>query len=192
MTDTYVAFDVETPNSRNDRISAIGVVVVENGEQTTHFYTLVDPQTQFDAFNIRLTGITPRMVRGKPTFPVLWTLLRPLLEKGILCAHNAPFDLSVLGHCLRDYGIDWMPQRDYVCTCRMGRRLVPQLPNHRLDTMAAWLGLPLDHHNALSDTRACAGLLQYYLRQGDLSAFRSRYDFSALRTVSAGQQEEKE
>ena len=27
----YIAFDVETPNCRNDRISAIGVTVVENG-----------------------------------------------------------------------------------------------------------------------------------------------------------------
>ena len=184
MTDTYVAFDVETPNSRNDRISAIGVVVVEDGQQTTNFYTLVDPETHFDAFNIQLTGITPRMVRGKPNFPVLWLLLRPLLEKGILCAHNAPFDLGVLGRCLQDYGIMWTPFRDYVCTCQMGRRLLPELPNHRLDTMASYLGLPLRHHNALSDTEACAGLLQYYLQREDLSRFRRSYDFRAMRTVS--------
>ena len=183
MYDTYVAFDVETPNARNDRMSAIGVVVVEGGEQTTHFYTLVNPETEFDAFNIRLTGITPRMVRNQPTFPVLWELLRPLLEKGILCAHNAPFDLGVLGRCLRDYGLDWTPYRDYVCTCQIGRRLLPDAPNHRLNTLAELLRLPLQHHNALSDTRACAGLLQYYLARSDLKSFRRTYDFDALRTV---------
>lgn len=181
--DTYVVFDVETPNSRNDRMSAIGLVVLENGEETRSFYTLVDPEEGFDPFNIRLTGITPRMVRGKPSFPVLWALLRPLMEKGILCAHNAPFDLGVLACCLRDYGIEWKPRCDYVCTCQMGRRLMPEAPNHRLDTLAALRKLPLQHHNALSDTRACAGLLQYYRSLTELGPFRRCYDLRAMRTV---------
>ena len=178
MIDTYVAFDVETPNSRNDRMSAIGVVVVEDGEQTTSFYSLVDPEEPFDAFNIQLTGITPRMVCNQPTFPVLWELLRPLLDKGILCAHNAPFDLGVLAKCLRDYGIEWKASAKYVCTCQMGRRLLPQAKNHRLNTLAELLELPLQHHNALSDTKACAGLLQYYLGQADLKQFWKRYLFT--------------
>ena len=178
MIDTYVAFDVETPNSRNDRMSAIGVVVVEDGEQTMNFYSLVNPEEPFDAFNIQLTGITPRMVRNQPTFPVLWELLRPLLDGGILCAHNAVFDLGVLGKCLRDYGIDWKPAAEYVCTCQMGRKLLPQAENHRLNTLAELLDLPLQHHNALSDTKACAGLLQYYLSQTDLTPFYKIYRFS--------------
>ena len=183
MLDTYVAFDVETPNSRNDRMSAIGLVVVENGEQTTDFYSLVNPETGFDSFNIQLTGITPRMVRNQPTFPVLWQLLQPLLERGVLCAHNAPFDLGVLGRCLLDYGIEWTPRRTYVCTCQMGRRLLPQAPNHRLDTLASMLDLPLQHHNALSDARACAGLLQYYLSDFSPKRFYRIYDFHHLRTL---------
>lgn len=177
MLNTYVAFDVETPNSRNDRMSAIGVVVVEDGEQTLNFYSLVNPEEPFDSFNIQLTGITPRMVQTQPTFPVLWELLRPLLDRGILCAHNAVFDLGVLGKCLRDYGIDWKPAAEYVCTCQIGRRLLPAAPNHRLNTLAELLDLPLRHHNALSDTKACAGLLQYYLRQADLTRFIRTYDF---------------
>lgn len=184
MDDCYVAFDVETPNARNHRMSAIGVVVVEQGEQTNSFYSLVNPETPFDSFNIRLTGITPRMVQNQPSFPVLWELLRPLLERGVLCAHNAPFDLGVLGRCLRDYGIEWCPRREYVCTCQMGRRLLPQLPDHKLNTLAEYLDLPLQHHNALSDTRACAGLLQYYRSIADLRPFRREYDFLNLNTVS--------
>lgn len=184
MGETYVAFDVETPNHRNDRISAIGVVVVEDGAQTTNFYTLVNPETPFDSFNIQLTGITPRMVQNQPTFPLLWELLRPLMEKGTLCAHNAPFDLSVLGRCLLDYGIEWKAQADYVCTCQIGRRLLPNAPNHRLNTLAELLDLPLQHHNALSDTKACAGLLQYYQTRANLHDFYRKYDFINLRTVS--------
>ena len=109
--------------------------------------------------------------------PVLWELLRPLLDKGVLCAHNAVFDLGVLGKCLRDYGIEWKSSAEYVCTCQIGRKLLPQAENHRLNTLAELLDLPLQHHNALSDTKACVGLLQYYLSQIDLTPFYKQYTF---------------
>ena len=32
MEERYVAFDVETPNAQNRRMSAIGVSVIENGQ----------------------------------------------------------------------------------------------------------------------------------------------------------------
>lgn len=31
MTDRYIAFDVETPNYANNRMSAIGITVIDNG-----------------------------------------------------------------------------------------------------------------------------------------------------------------
>ena len=184
MTDTYVAFDVETPNSRNDRISAIGVVVVEDGQQTTNFYTLVDPETHFDAFNIQLTGITPRMVRGKPSFPVLWALLQPLMEKGILCAHNATFDLGVLAKCLHAYGIPWQTRVKYACTVRMSRQMHPETENHRLNTMCDCLGIELDHHHAGSDSHACGEILRRYLDEViEIDRFIRTYDLQSGRTL---------
>lgn len=180
----FAAIDVETPNARNDRMSAIGVVILEQGQIVERFYTLVDPEVSFDPFNIRLTGITPRMVRAYPDFGSLWPRLRPLLDTGVLAAHNAPFDLGVLSSCLRHYGIEWKPELDYVCTCQMGRRLVPQLPDHRLDTMAAYYALPLDHHNAASDTLVCAQLLQRYQRLcEDFTPFLRKYDLLRAHTV---------
>lgn len=35
----FVVFDVETPNSLNDRMSAIGVSVLEGGEIVREIYT---------------------------------------------------------------------------------------------------------------------------------------------------------
>ena len=64
----YIVFDVETPNSANDRISSIGVVVVEGQSIVREFYTLVNPETHFDAFNISLTGISPEDVADIATF----------------------------------------------------------------------------------------------------------------------------
>ena len=77
-----------------------------------------------------------------------------------------------------------LQQQDYVCTCQIGRRVLPQLSSHGLDAMADYYALPLDHHNAKSDTLACAGLLQNYLKAGvDVSRFLRTYDFTTLRTL---------
>ena len=59
MTERYIAFDVETPNYANNRMSAIGVSVIEDGTIVDEFYSLVNPEARFDRFNIDLTGITP-------------------------------------------------------------------------------------------------------------------------------------
>ena len=180
-----VAFDVETPNCANDRISAIGVTVVEDGAIRAEYDTLVDPQARFDRFNMALTGITPDLVAGKPTFPELWRRLGPLMDGGLLVAHNAPFDLSVLAKCLRDYHITWRPTVPYLCTCQMSRRLLPQLPNHKLDTLCRYLDLELDHHHAGSDSRACGEILLHCLAAGDsVEPFLRTYDLTAIRTLS--------
>ena len=94
MASRYIVFDTETPNSRNNRMSAIGISVVEDGVITREFATLVNPEAHFDPFNIQLTGITPEAVEAAPTFPALWQELEPLFDSGMLVAHNAPFDMG--------------------------------------------------------------------------------------------------
>lgn len=167
----YVVFDVETPNRANDRISAIGITVVENGCVTDEFYSLVDPQTHFDIFNTRLTGISESTVNGAPTFPELWSRIEPIMNKGILCAHNAVFDLGVLKRCLNSYGIVWKKNAKYVCTVRIGRKLLPDM-KHNLNVMCDHYGIALDHHKADSDSRACAEILLRYMQSGaDIGSF---------------------
>lgn len=185
MAERYIAFDVETPNASNSSISGIGIAVVEGGMVVDSFSTLVDPEVSFDYFNMRLTGITPELVEGKPTFPELWQQIGPILDSGLLVAHNAPFDMSVLAKCLGRYCIPWRPQVGYVCTCRMGRACYPHLPNHRLNTLCDYLGIPLNHHDAGSDGRACAELLIDYMDHGlDPERFARRYDLARCRTLS--------
>ena len=180
----YIAFDVETPNGANDRMSAIGVAVIENGEIVQEIATLVNPETYFHRFNIQLTGITPEAAAKAPAFPVVWNELEPVFSSGILVAHNAPFDMSVLAKCLAAYGIDWKDIADYTCTCQIGRRCCPGLPNHRLNTMCQHFGIPLTHHQADSDSRACAQLMLQYLKSGmDISKFRRRYSLSQIKTI---------
>jgi len=148
------------------------------------FYSLVNPEERFDHFNVQLTGITPEMVANQPTFSELWTELESLMSTGILIAHNAPFDMRVLAQCLGAYGIDWQPFAKYACTCTMGRACYPELSNHKLNTLCAYLDLNLDHHNAVSDSRACGELLLNYMRRGlNIGRYVRRYDLLQRRTL---------
>ena len=182
----YIAFDVETPNARNARMSAIGIAVIEDGAIRDRFYSLVDPETHFDRFNVLLTGITPEQVRGAPNFPALWREIGPIFRSGVLIAHNASFDMRVLAQCLSDYEIDVPRYARYGCTVQMGRRCYPEMANHRLDTMCRCRGIALDHHKADSDSLACARLLLDYEKSGlDAAGFLRCYDWWTRRTVPA-------
>jgi len=184
MPERYIAFDVETPNLRNDRISAIGITVVEDGEITNEFYSLIDPEVPFEPFNVELTGITPAMVAGKPSFAEIWPVIEPWLSRGVLLAHNASFDMKVLARCLKAYGIFWRPEVLCACTCQMGKQNVPESFNHKLNTLCHFFRIPLDHHNAGSDSRACAELLRRYMARGlDPAAFVRRYDLERMKTI---------
>ena len=160
---TYTDFDVETPNRYNDRISAIGITVVKEGEIADSFFSLVDPQTRFDLFNTRLTGISSKTVEGAPNFAQLWERIEPLMSSGILVAHNAVFDLGVLKKCLHSYGIEWKKSVKYICTVRAGRKFLPGI-SHKLNDMCDYYGISLCHHQADSDSHACAEILIRYLQ----------------------------
>ena len=136
----FTVFDVETPNRMSNRISAIGITVIEDGVITDEFYSLVNPETYFDQFNTQLTGISRETVRNAPTFPELWTKIEPLMSGRLLVAHNAVFDMSVLRSCLRSYGITWKPNAEYLCTVQIGRRVLPDM-KHNLNVMCDHYGI---------------------------------------------------
>lgn len=92
----YIVFDVETPNHFNNRMSAIGITVVEDEKITESFFSYVNPETYFDEFNTQLTGIDENTVSGAPTFPELWDEIEPQFSSGFLVAHYASFDMGVL------------------------------------------------------------------------------------------------
>ena len=161
----YVVFDVETPNRWNNRMSAIGVSVIEDGRIVRDFYSLVDPEQPFEPFNTMLTGIDAAAVADAPTFPELWGQLEPLLSSGTLVAHNASFDMGVLRKCLAAYGIPWKSTVRGVCTVVMGRSLLPGI-GHRLNELCAYYGICLNHHRADSDSHACAEILLRYMESG--------------------------
>lgn len=156
--DRIVAFDVETPNLNNNRICSIGLAIVENGEivQSEHF--LINPECDFDYRNIQIHCITPSDVIGAPTFPEIWNMIVSLFRANLVAAHNATFDLCVLRKTLQAYGIN--------DNLALARSMIKQTDNHHLPTLCKCLGIPLEHHNAGSDSWACAKLLCELIKMG--------------------------
>ncbi|MBO6231415.1 MAG: 3'-5' exonuclease [Ruminiclostridium sp.] len=176
---TYTVFDVETPNRANDRMSAIGITVIGSGKIVDEFSSLVDPETHFDYFNTKLTGISSETVRGAPAFPELWKKIEPYMSDGILTAHNAVFDMGVLKKCLNAYGIEWRKSAKYLCTVKIGRACLPDM-SHKLNVLCDHYGIALDHHRAASDSRACAEILLRYIDAGyDVDSFIRTYKLEA-------------
>ncbi|MBQ2470197.1 MAG: exonuclease, partial [Ruminococcus sp.] len=82
---------------------------------------------------------------------------------------------GVLKKCLQGYGISWKATAKYLCTVQAARRLLPGM-KHSLDVMCAHYGIPLDHHQADSDSAACAEILLRYIEGGaDVRQFIRTY-----------------
>ncbi len=172
---SYTAFDVETPNRNNNSLCSIGIVHVENGEVTFEKEYLVNPEADFDYGNILIHGITEEMVENAPTFPAVWKEIAPYFN-GLLLAHNATFDLGVIRASLDRHDL-MIPKMCYVCTVALSRRHIPRevFGSHKLNALCSGLGIPLLHHNALSDADACRRIFEYLVRNYGLTERDIRY-----------------
>lgn len=170
-------FDFEMPNSHYNAISSVGITVIENGEITDAFYSLVNPQCGFDPFTVKLTGITPESVETAPAFPEIWEKIRPYFEDTVLCAHAAAGDLHVLSSVLKRYGIRWVNKVRYICTLNVAKTVFPDRERYSLDQLCSDLDIPLSHHLASSDSHAAALLLLRSLACGaDAERFLQTFD----------------
>lgn len=156
MTD-FAAIDFETANSERTSVCAVGVVIVRDNTISGKFYSLIKPEPNYyNYWCRRVHGLGPEDTDTAPVFPDVWRQIRPLITGLPLVAHNKAFDETCLRAVMRCYGIDW-PDLMFYCTLQASRRAMPELPDHRLDTVAAAIGHPMsNHHNALADAEAAA------------------------------------
>ncbi len=136
----FTAIDFETANRYADSACSLAAVSIAGQSVMHEGYTLIKPPfNRFDEDNIRIHGITPQMVSAKPTFDALWPDIRERLNKRILIAHYAVFDTRVLRSLIKRYNLPGL-DASYACTVEISRKVWPDLPNHKLDTVADHLG----------------------------------------------------
>jgi DNA polymerase-3 subunit epsilon len=150
---TFTAIDFETAQPKRWSICQVGLVRVEAGMVTREINRLVRPPENFySSFNIGVHGICECDTESERGFDQIWPEIRDLIEGQTVVAHNMAFDGSCLKQALDFYGLA-QPIFEKQCTYKLFKK--------RLNVLSAEFGIPLDHHDALSDARACAAL---YLR----------------------------
>ena len=157
MNSHFLAFDFETANHSRHSACQLGICLVQDGRVVDQQSWLIRPTSKTFVFS-DLHGITYDMVRNQLTFAELWPLVRPYMEGRIIAAHNAAFDMGVLTGTLSYYGLA-VPSFQVIDTLDVARRAWPHLSNHKLSTVARFLAVDLQHHDAASDARACAEIL---------------------------------
>ena len=176
--DRAVAFDVETPNGKAERMCSIGITVIENAKVKRSLEYRINPEQDFDWFCVKVHGITQEEAECEPAFPEVWSKIREELDKGLILAHNARFDLNVLKRTLKAYDLDFHDVK-FADTVEIARALLRKtVPNHKLGTLCECMGIPLDAHHAGSDSYGCA---EIYLRlmetYGSLERFERTFCF---------------
>jgi DNA polymerase-3 subunit epsilon len=159
---SYVVVDTETTGGRSwlgDRITEIAAVVVRNGKIVEVYETLVNPQRPIPPFVTALTNITWDMVKDAPTFDRVAPEVMRVLEGNVFVAHNATFDWRFLTTELsRSTGRQLRGRR--LCTVKIARKVLPQLPRRSLDYVARYYGIEIrNRHRAGGDALATAKCL---------------------------------
>ena len=152
----FVVIDVETACSRVSSICQIGIVGFRDGAVSFEYETLVDPRDHFSGFNTRIHGIAAEHVIGQPCFAEVHAIVHGHLGGRITVAHS-DFDKGALAAACRVHDratVDTI----WLDSVRVAKRAWPDLPSHKLNVVSGHLGIPLKHHDALSDARA-AGMI---------------------------------
>jgi DNA polymerase III subunit epsilon len=157
--------DLETTGitATGDRITEIGIVLVENGAVIEEWQSLVNPECAIPVEIQALTGITDKMVANAPTFAKLAREIRMRLDGRLFVAHNARFDYGFIKNAFRRLETPFTAE--VLCTVRLSRRLYPQYSAHNLDALILRHQLkPDDRHRALGDARITWSLLDTMCR----------------------------
>ncbi len=163
----FAAIDFETANQHRYSVCSVGVVIVRNGQPLKSLYELIRPEPNYYCrWTTEIHGLTRNDTDQADPFPIVWQRIAPELEGLTLVAHNSVFDEGCLRHAFQHFDMPY-PNYRFRCTCRLSRKYLPQLPNHRLETVSEFVGYDLkNHHHALADAEACARIMLYLLENG--------------------------
>lgn len=113
---------------------------------------------RFDPRNVQIHGIREHQVATAPRFGELFAQIGEFIGGDTVIAHNAAFDMGVIRSALEVSGLPG-PGFDYACTVILSRRSY-NLVSYSLPFVAEAAGVPLlNHHDAVEDARACAGIM---------------------------------
>jgi DNA polymerase-3 subunit epsilon len=185
---SFVVVDVETTGTSagsGDRITELAAVTVEGGCVAPAYHSLVNPERPIPRFITALTGIDDAMVRRAPRFQDIAGEVAAQLAGRVFVAHNARFDWNFLASefaRVAPGALDGIALGQ-LCTVRLARRLLPNLPRRNLDAVCLHYGVEIEgRHRAMGDALATARILVALLRDAGRRDVRT---MNALQTLLA-------
>lgn len=148
---TFTAIDFETAQGYRWSICQVGIVRVVDGVIVEELNILVQPPDNYYWYNFtEIHGISASDTATAPTFDKVWPTIAHYIIDQLVIAHNGfGFDFPVLAKTLEYYGMS-NPEYQKQCTYKIYKSNLANLCKEH--------NIKLNHHNALSDARACAVL----------------------------------
>lgn len=180
-----VILDFETTGltPKVNRVIEVAAAITKNKKIIKTFTQLMNPGQYIPPFITSLTGITNEMVADKPSPEKVMPKLKEFIGNRLIVAHNANFDRKFLYAEMERANI--FINNPVMCTLLLSRRLIPNVYNYKLSTLAEHLNIDATRaHRALSDVQVTAKLWSYlYTQVGQLSGIKQP-DFSLLTAIS--------
>jgi DNA polymerase-3 subunit epsilon len=155
----FIAVDVETANADMASICAIGAATFENGQLSSEWYSLVDPDDHFDPVNVFIHGIDESMVAGAPTYRDVASAVAQLLGDAVVVTHTH-FDRVAMHQAAHRWTIE-PPRCNWVDSARMARRTWAECARsgYGLADVCRRIGYEFQPHDALEDAKAAGQVL---------------------------------
>ncbi len=155
---TFTAIDFETATGKPSSACAVGIITVENGLIVDEYASLIQPpNNEYSYFNIKVHGITENDTADVLIFRDIYPEIKKRIAGKTIVAHNESFDRNVLINSMAFYGLEYsdlcIPSK-WECTLKIYRQKGYKPAS--LDVCCQRQGINLNHHEALSDARACA------------------------------------
>ncbi|WP_035651977.1 3'-5' exonuclease [Flavobacterium sp. ASV13] len=158
----FTAIDFETATSFHP--CSVGIVTVQNGVIVDEFVTLIKPPNNiYNPFTIQVHGIYPRDTVNAKSFVQVYPEIEKRLKNRVVVAHNESFDRNVLIKSMLANGLSYEDLNialKWECTVKIYK--AKGIKPTKLSDCCREMNIKLNHHEALSDARACAKL--YMLR----------------------------
>jgi DNA polymerase III epsilon subunit family exonuclease len=162
----FVVVDVEATGAKTppNRLIELGAYRIHDGRIVDKFLSLVNPEIPIPRFVATLTGISNEMVRQAPVFAELAPQWLDFVADSVLIAHNSNFDANFLNHEISRVYPGHRMVNPHLCTVKLSRHALPDLLNHRLDTIANHFSIPIaSRHRAGCDALATAEIFLHLL-----------------------------
>lgn len=173
-----LGIDFETANEQRCSPCSVGLYLkdLSTGEVLLEKEYLINPECDFSQRCIGIHGIRPCDVVNAEIFPTIYNKIEDLIDGStVVAAHNAKsMEMSVLNQTCSRYGLNLVPIR-YICTMEASRKLLPDIIDHKLNTVADYFGIRFRHHNALEDARTCVEILECLMKSEDINDFIELY-----------------